>query len=293
MWLVQAGADVNARSWDGAAPLHRAVTNGDAQMVELLVACGADVQATDWLGFTAARLAAYTHADACLRAITDFVVCKKRAEGEEAADGGGTGLLPRSRRRRRVLTAPAPRGAGAFGPRQDDPRDFELRAAAAERAAAELIAEEDAKQRAHERRARRAKARSRRKERAAAATTITAEDDEDEGDPLREGGSGVPPVDDDALREPPWLARLLDEFDVPPREGQRFIETRVRATPALAGQLAALQRCSVCLDAPRGALLTPCSHAQFCSSCAQRVVGQLSKCPVCAGVVTGWARVFL
>jgi hypothetical protein len=284
VWLVQAGADVNARSWDGAAPLHRAVTNGDAQMVELLVACGADVQATDWLGFTAARLAAYTHADACLRAITDFVVCKKRAEGEEAADGGGTGLLPRSRRRRPRVKQHV---------RQDDPRDFELRAAAAERAAAELIAEEDAKQRAHERRARRAKARSRRKERAAATATITAEDDEDEGDPLREGGSGVPPEDGDALREPPWLARLLDEYDVPPREGQHFVETRVRAAPKLAGQLAALSRCVVCLDSPRGAVLQPCSHAQFCGCCAQRVVGELSRCPVCAGLVTGWARVFL
>ena len=128
------------------------------------------------------------------------------------------------------------------------------------------------------------------RERAAAATTITAEDDEDEG-----GLVPVPvsPEEDGELREPPWLARLLDEFDVPPREGQRFVETRVRAAPKLAGQLAALSRCVVCLDSPRGAVLQPCSHAQFCGCCAQRVVGELSRCPVCAGLVTGWARVFL
>ena len=287
VWLVQAGADVNSRSWDGATPLHRAVAVGDAQMVELLLACGAEVVATDWLGFTAARLAAYTHADACLRAVTDFVVCKRSTEAEEAEGNRRQAPQRPSRPRRSRAVAERPRQQG----RQDDPQTLALREAAAERAAAELLAEEDAKQRAHERKARRAKARQQRRRGLAPVTTIV---DDDEDDTQQQGAEGDEAEDDGCeLREPAWLTQLLEEFDVPPKDGRSFVETRVRAAPALAGQLAAMQRCRVCLEAPRGALLTPCSHAQFCSSCAQRVVGELSKCPVCAGAVTGWARVFL
>jgi ankyrin repeat protein len=49
-------------------------------MVELLLSCGADVAATDWLGFTAGRLAAYAHHHACWRTISEFVVVKRRSE---------------------------------------------------------------------------------------------------------------------------------------------------------------------------------------------------------------------
>ena len=173
---------------------------------------------TDWLGFTAARRAAYTHQHDCLRAITEFVVCSRR---EEVAPGRSdqparSGAGPRRRREGKQPARPA-----------SEARDLEARVAAAERAAAELIAEEDAKQRAHERRARRAKARSKRRGRAAAAaaaaTAVTSDEEEnlqqegggapfDPGSKGAEPPSGVPPEDGDALREPPWLARLLDEY---------------------------------------------------------------------------------
>jgi Ankyrin repeats (many copies) len=46
-WLLQNGANVNARADAGATALHSAAWNGDLRMVKLLVAAGADVNARD------------------------------------------------------------------------------------------------------------------------------------------------------------------------------------------------------------------------------------------------------
>jgi len=40
--LVEGGADVNARQRDGFTPLHEAAQNGDGELVEYLLARGAD-----------------------------------------------------------------------------------------------------------------------------------------------------------------------------------------------------------------------------------------------------------
>jgi ankyrin repeat protein len=56
--LLDRGADVNARHQMGFAPLHAAGGNGDAAMVDLLLARGADPQATTDDGKTAADYAA-------------------------------------------------------------------------------------------------------------------------------------------------------------------------------------------------------------------------------------------
>ena len=50
---IEAGADVNASGHLGMRPLHHAVWAGNAGMVEVLLAAGADVNARDWAGATA------------------------------------------------------------------------------------------------------------------------------------------------------------------------------------------------------------------------------------------------
>ena len=69
-WLVQAGANVHHCSFTDATPLHHAVRAGDERLVDVMLACGADPTACDWLGFCPARLAAYEQQIGCFRAIT-------------------------------------------------------------------------------------------------------------------------------------------------------------------------------------------------------------------------------
>ena len=55
--LLDAGADPNAKSLEGATPLHSAAFTGDLEIAELLLAHGADPNATDPKGKTALDIA--------------------------------------------------------------------------------------------------------------------------------------------------------------------------------------------------------------------------------------------
>ena len=136
-WLVQAGADVNHRSFDDTTPLHRAILAGDETLVEVLLTCGADPKAHDWLGFCPARLAAYERQIDCLRAITEHVVVKRRAEAAQGTEPSRPrvarrGLPPNRRRRAPVETVALTK------------EELERRAAAADKAANDLLLEEAA-----------------------------------------------------------------------------------------------------------------------------------------------------
>jgi len=56
--LIQAGADVNARSANGRTPLSFAVEENEPEIVSLLLAAGADVNAKNKSGSTALIIAA-------------------------------------------------------------------------------------------------------------------------------------------------------------------------------------------------------------------------------------------
>lgn len=55
--LVAAGADVNAKQHGGWVPLHSAAANGERDMVDLLIARGADRAAVNDAGVSAAAIA--------------------------------------------------------------------------------------------------------------------------------------------------------------------------------------------------------------------------------------------
>ena len=62
--LLAAGADVNATQHGGYAPLHEAAQHGDVEMTELFLSAGADAGLTTDAGETPADLAATAgHAD--------------------------------------------------------------------------------------------------------------------------------------------------------------------------------------------------------------------------------------
>ena len=42
------GADIQARDWEGATPLHEAASNGNPEVVIALVEAGANIKAPDW-----------------------------------------------------------------------------------------------------------------------------------------------------------------------------------------------------------------------------------------------------
>ena len=132
------------------------------------------------------------------------------------------------------------------------------------------------------------------------AITLALLDDEAHAnlDKKRSGSDEDTGCESDELSEPSWLADLLDEFDVGTDRGDRrhFVETRVRAASCLSIRLATTQRCTICLDAARGAMMQPCNHAAFCGACAARVLdgpAHRRMCPVCAMPVAGWCTVFV
>lgn len=54
VYLLDAGADINAVSDGGVTPLHMAAMNGDIEMIRLLLRRGANIHAIDARGWTAA-----------------------------------------------------------------------------------------------------------------------------------------------------------------------------------------------------------------------------------------------
>jgi ankyrin repeat protein len=56
-FLIEHGADPNARNWDKVTPLHQAVRARNVAVVEILLACGADPNARDKGGSTPLRRA--------------------------------------------------------------------------------------------------------------------------------------------------------------------------------------------------------------------------------------------
>mmetsp|Transcript_11638 Transcript_11638/g.32711 ORF Transcript_11638/g.32711 Transcript_11638/m.32711 type:complete len:144 (+) Transcript_11638:29-460(+) len=55
--FLERGADVNASNWSGWTPLLRAAVKGNVKVVKLLVASGADLEAKDSAGETSLMLA--------------------------------------------------------------------------------------------------------------------------------------------------------------------------------------------------------------------------------------------
>jgi ankyrin repeat protein len=55
--VLHAGADPNAKSREGATPLHTAAYTGDLEIAEMLLAYGADPSATDAKSLTALDIA--------------------------------------------------------------------------------------------------------------------------------------------------------------------------------------------------------------------------------------------
>lgn len=56
--LIEKGADVNAKEWDGSTPLHVVAFNGSLEFAKLLIEKGADVNCKDKNAFTPLHLAA-------------------------------------------------------------------------------------------------------------------------------------------------------------------------------------------------------------------------------------------
>uniref|UniRef100_A0A7S1RLV6 RING-type domain-containing protein n=1 Tax=Alexandrium catenella TaxID=2925 RepID=A0A7S1RLV6_ALECA len=62
-----------------------------------------------------------------------------------------------------------------------------------------------------------------------------------------------------------------------------------REVERLRRELEQRERCTVCLEMPRGVCLQPCGHCCVCSSCAAR----LSQCPICRCAIEETLRAYL
>ena len=80
--LIEGGADVSRRTSHGTTPLSRAVGVGFKDIVELLIAKGADVNAKDNWNWTPLHSAVYGHKDIVELLITE-------GANVNARDGGG------------------------------------------------------------------------------------------------------------------------------------------------------------------------------------------------------------
>ncbi len=83
--LIGGGADVSRRTSQGTTPLSRAVDAGFKDIVELLIAKGADVNAKDNWNWTPLHSAVYGHKD-----IVELLI----AEGANVNAGDGAGRTP-------------------------------------------------------------------------------------------------------------------------------------------------------------------------------------------------------
>lgn len=59
-----------------------------------------------------------------------------------------------------------------------------------------------------------------------------------------------------------------------------------------AQQVAGQDRCCVCMDARKDAVLTPCGHKAMCMQCAEMLKVRERRCPVCRVHIDGVIRVF-
>jgi cytohesin len=80
--LIEGGADVNRRTPDGTTPLDRAVGAGFKDIVELLIAKGADVNAKDFWDWTPLHSAVYGHKD-----IVKLLIAKRADVNARDAEG--------------------------------------------------------------------------------------------------------------------------------------------------------------------------------------------------------------
>ena len=82
--LITAGADVDARAQGGITPLHWAADNNATNVVELLLACGADVTTTTGKGFRPLHWAIMKNAEAAAIAIADAELVEEGFESDAA-----------------------------------------------------------------------------------------------------------------------------------------------------------------------------------------------------------------
>jgi hypothetical protein len=71
--LIAAGVDVNARGGSGDTPLMRAAEAGDEDSVYKLIKAGADLQAKNWYGYTAASFARFGGDESLGKALDDLM----------------------------------------------------------------------------------------------------------------------------------------------------------------------------------------------------------------------------
>ena len=69
--VINAGADVTARTIDGLTPLHSAAEYGTAETITAIIAAGADIEATEIDGFTPLHWAARYGAAETVTALID------------------------------------------------------------------------------------------------------------------------------------------------------------------------------------------------------------------------------
>ena len=51
-------------------------------------------------------------------------------------------------------------------------------------------------------------------------------------------------------------------------------------------------KCFICMSSPREVTFDPCSHCYLCQSCADKILNQFKKCPVCKVGATGVKRIY-
>jgi ankyrin repeat protein len=80
--LLEHGADVNAAANDGMRPLHAAAQRGYVQVIRVLIAAGAEIDAPGPLGLTALHLAARSDEHTCRTLIASGANTSARSAAE-------------------------------------------------------------------------------------------------------------------------------------------------------------------------------------------------------------------